>query len=103
MTEPTHGCTRQQPRATGADALDRAAHALIAASTSGLSPASALLAWIDWAVHLAVSPGKNMALAAQAAHDWMNGLPERMPGCVARGPPDRSAGELAVQPAYQTA
>jgi polyhydroxyalkanoate synthase len=43
----------------------------------GLSPASALLAWQDWAVHLANSPGKQMALAqlagtqAQALSQYM--------------------------------
>lgn len=93
MTGPTNGCAQAQPQAAGADALDRAAHALIAASTSGLSPASALLAWLDWAVHLAVSPGKNSALAAQAAHDWLNGVHECMLGCAAPRPGDRSADE----------
>ena len=52
-----------------AQALDRAAHAVVAAATGGLSPASALLAWSDWYLHMAFSPGKWMTLAGQAWRD----------------------------------
>jgi polyhydroxyalkanoate synthase len=52
-----------------AQALDRAAHAIVAAATGGLSPASALLAWTDWYLHMACSPGKWMTLAGQAWRD----------------------------------
>ena len=75
---PMDAC--RPPQTTPFDALDRAAHALIARMTSGLSPASAVLAWLDWAVHLAVSPGKNVALASQAMRDWLDGLPSWIPG-----------------------
>ncbi|BCQ28981.1 alpha/beta fold hydrolase (plasmid) [Caballeronia sp. NK8] len=43
-------------------AFDRSAHAALAAITSGLSPASLGLAWLDWASHLVISPGKWVAL-----------------------------------------
>jgi len=47
--------------------LDRLLHAGTAPLTKGLSPVSLGLAWTDWAWHLAVSPGRQMELAALAA------------------------------------
>jgi polyhydroxyalkanoate synthase len=49
------------------DALDRAAHAGVAALTGGLSPASVALAFMDWALHMAVAPGRLLELATEAA------------------------------------
>lgn len=63
----TSATTSSLPGATLADRLDTQAHAQLARASSGLSPASALLAWQDWAVHLATSPGKQIALAQLAA------------------------------------
>ncbi|MFN6994421.1 MAG: PHA/PHB synthase family protein [Aquincola tertiaricarbonis] len=40
--------------------------AAIARATASLSPAAVMLAGLDWALHLAVSPGKRMALARLA-------------------------------------
>jgi polyhydroxyalkanoate synthase len=48
------------------EALDRMAHASVAKATSGLSPSVLAEAWMDWATHLAVSPGKQLHLAEQA-------------------------------------
>lgn len=45
---------------------DRLIHAAIGKLTGGLSPASLALAWTDWALHLAVSPGKWQRLAEKA-------------------------------------
>ncbi len=45
--------------------IDRAAGALSAQMTGGLSPAALWLAWSDWAVHLAQAPGKQAELAAK--------------------------------------
>ncbi|CAN7282061.1 PHA/PHB synthase family protein [Rhizobacter sp. LjRoot28] len=60
------------PVPTGSDAaasaLDAQVRAAIARFTGSLSPAAGLLAGTDWAVHLAVSPGKQMALARLALH-----------------------------------
>lgn len=53
-------------RKPGTDDLDRAAHAVVAAWTGGLSPASMMLAWLDWVMHLTVSPGKRLDLATEA-------------------------------------
>jgi polyhydroxyalkanoate synthase len=47
--------------------LDRLFHAATVDATGGLSPVSLALAWADWAWHLAVSPGRQMELAARAA------------------------------------
>ncbi|MEI5998050.1 polyhydroxyalkanoic acid synthase [Paraburkholderia bengalensis] len=48
------------------DALDRAAHAGVAALTGGLSPASVALAFMDWALHMAVAPGRMLELSTEA-------------------------------------
>ena len=56
----------QEPRAPGAG-LDQATRAAAARLSGGLSPWSIYLAWLDWAAHLAASPGKQAQLAAKAA------------------------------------
>ncbi len=48
------------------EAMDRAAHAAVAKATSGLAPSVLAEAWMDWAVHLAVSPGKQLQLMQTA-------------------------------------
>ncbi|WP_102108020.1 PHA/PHB synthase family protein [Oceaniglobus roseus] len=45
---------------------DRLLHAMLARTTGGLSPAALWLAYADWAVHLAASPGKVQQLAEKA-------------------------------------
>jgi polyhydroxyalkanoate synthase len=50
-----------------AETFDRAAGAAIAQITAGLSPVTLLQALSDWGLHLAVSPGKQLQLAAKAA------------------------------------
>ena len=47
-------------------AVDRAASALSARLTSGLSPAAMSLAFMDWAMHLAAAPGKQAELWLKA-------------------------------------
>ncbi len=46
--------------------IDRLLHANEAQLTSGLSPSSALMAYLDWAIHLANSPGKQGELFQNA-------------------------------------
>ncbi|WJS98176.1 PHA/PHB synthase family protein [Novosphingobium humi] len=46
--------------------LDRASFAAIAGVTGGLSPFTVAQALSDWALHLAVSPGRRLELAAKA-------------------------------------
>ncbi|MCP5374463.1 MAG: poly-beta-hydroxybutyrate polymerase N-terminal domain-containing protein, partial [Hyphomicrobiales bacterium] len=48
------------------EAIDRQIHAAIARLTFGLSPASLALAYGDWALHMAASPGKRAKLAQKA-------------------------------------
>jgi polyhydroxyalkanoate synthase subunit PhaC len=49
------------------EAIDRSVTATIARFTGGVSPAALALAFADWQLHLAASPGKQLALAAEAA------------------------------------
>ena len=44
------------------DIVDRSLHAALARFTAGLSPAALAAAYLDWATHLAGSPGKQMQL-----------------------------------------
>lgn len=53
------------------ESIDQAVHALVARGTGGLSPASLMVAWFDWAVHLWASPGKQSELVAKAARKWI--------------------------------
>jgi polyhydroxyalkanoate synthase len=48
------------------DVMDRSAHATLAHFTLGLSPAALTEAYLDWATHLAFSPGKQLQLANKA-------------------------------------
>ena len=50
-----------------ADIIDRSLHATAARFTMGLSPAALAEAYLDWATHLAFSPGKRLQLVDKAA------------------------------------
>ncbi|HSR72998.1 MAG TPA: poly-beta-hydroxybutyrate polymerase N-terminal domain-containing protein, partial [Kiloniellales bacterium] len=50
----------------GADTLDRVLHAALGRMTLGISPAALAQAWADWAVHLAMAPGKQAELGQKA-------------------------------------
>ena len=82
--------------------LDEPLHAAVARITGGLSPVALGLALADWALHLAASPDKQVALAKDAAHNWARlfGYASRActepgcPRCVEPLPQDRRfAGE----------
>lgn len=45
--------------------IDRVAHATVANMTAGVSPMALAMAYFDWSMHLALSPGKQVALAQQ--------------------------------------
>ena len=49
------------------DTADRSLHAAVARFTGGLSPAALANAYLDWATHLAYSPGKRLQLVDKAA------------------------------------
>lgn len=50
--------------------VDRLLHALQARATLGISPMAVALARLDWLLHMADSPGRQMALASNA---WLDG------------------------------
>jgi Poly-beta-hydroxybutyrate polymerase N terminal len=50
-----------------AETLDQAVHGQLAKASMGTSPISMTLAYADWALHLAASPGRQMLLAQEAA------------------------------------
>ena len=50
--------------------LDRLVDAAIARFTAGISPISLFAAYSDWALHLALSPGKRAELVRKAARKW---------------------------------
>ncbi|MGC8213165.1 alpha/beta fold hydrolase [Ralstonia pseudosolanacearum] len=47
---------------SAADKIDIPLHAAMARASMSLSHASMLLAWLDWALHIAISPGKRLEL-----------------------------------------
>ncbi|WP_417670279.1 PHA/PHB synthase family protein [Roseibium sp.] len=49
-----------------AEVLDRATRAMIARGTLGISPSALARAYLDWALHLAISPGKQCRLTEKA-------------------------------------
>lgn len=51
---------------TGPHPLDVKVRAALAGATASMSPQSALLAWLDWLSHLAVSPGRQTELSTLA-------------------------------------
>ncbi|HET7362926.1 MAG TPA: poly-beta-hydroxybutyrate polymerase N-terminal domain-containing protein, partial [Burkholderiales bacterium] len=53
-----------------AQGADRVPRALLARTAFGVSPASLGLAFADWWLHLASSPGKQAELARKAARKW---------------------------------
>jgi polyhydroxyalkanoate synthase len=56
--------------AATSDALDRLIHAREARLTGSLSPVSLTLAYLDWALHLANAPGRQLELARGAGRQW---------------------------------
>ncbi|MCO5100837.1 MAG: alpha/beta fold hydrolase [Burkholderiaceae bacterium] len=66
MTDSIPIDTPERPERNLHDTLDSLAHTALARATHGLSPVSGLLAWQDWALHLAISPGKRRRLVDKA-------------------------------------
>ena len=54
------------PRAPTTEAIDRAFRAAVAKLSGGLSPTTYATAWTDWAMQLAISPGRQAELALDA-------------------------------------
>jgi polyhydroxyalkanoate synthase len=90
-------------------AVDRMREALTAQATGGLSPASLVLAFLDWSIHLASAPGKATELAWKAArkagrlgaHVLATGIGTDAPPCIEPLPGDhRFAAEAWRKPPY---
>ncbi len=79
-----------------ADITDRSLHAALARFTLGLSPAALLAAYLDWAVHLAASPGKRLQLLDKAARKSL-----RFANYASRHALDRSACAPCIEPLAQ--
>ena len=62
--------TVQELARTETAPLDRLLHARQARFTGSLSPTSMTLAYLDWALHLANAPGRQLELARCAARQW---------------------------------
>lgn len=62
--------------------VDRLAHAMLGRMTYGISPASLMLAYFDWALHLADSPGKQLSLAHKALHNNLRFLVSTTQSCI---------------------
>ena len=54
-----------------AEITDRVLHAAQGKLTLSLSPTAILMAYADWALHLANAPGRRATLAAEAACQWL--------------------------------
>jgi polyhydroxyalkanoate synthase len=65
-----------------AEIVDRATHAATARFTAGISPMAVAGAWLDWAAHLAFSPGKRMQLVQKA---WRKSMRLGAYACQCRG------------------
>ncbi|MEK4031832.1 poly-beta-hydroxybutyrate polymerase N-terminal domain-containing protein [Methylocystis sp. IM2] len=51
--------------------FDRPFHAAIAQSTMGISPAALIQTYTDWALHLLLSPDKQVELSERALRQWI--------------------------------
>lgn len=59
---------------TAADVLDAAYRAWLSEFTGGLSPAAVIQPWVDWILHLANAPGKQLQLMQSASDNWISYL-----------------------------
>lgn len=69
----------KEPVAPVESDLDRKTHAMIGRMTGGIMPSALADAWLDWASHLAISPGRQLELAALAGREairlWQEARP----------------------------
>jgi len=79
-----------------AELMDRATRATIARTTLGISPAALWSAYMDWALHLAMSPGKQGRLAEKAWTKWQRLARFGAAVCATRG-----NGERCIEPLPQ--
>lgn len=58
------------PLDLAAGLVDHACHWALAEATNGVSPMAVSVAFVEWATHLALSPGKQMQLVGKGARKW---------------------------------
>lgn len=80
------------PAAALAGGMDRLLRAYAARGSFGISSAAAAIAFFDWWLHLATSPGKQMDLARKAARKWL-----RFAGFLARAARGKD-GQSCIEP-----
>ena len=78
------------PQTQEPNPLDVEARSALARLTISISPQSALLAWLDWASHLAIAPGKQSDLCALAL-DQASRLAAYLRECLMAGPGEAHA------------
>jgi len=78
------------------DIVDRSLNAALARFTAALSPAALAQAYMDWAIHLASSPGKRMQLVEKAVRKNVR-LTHHLAACALRG----GAVEPCIEPLPQ--
>ncbi|WP_274944115.1 PHA/PHB synthase family protein [Govanella unica] len=66
------------------EVLDRTLHAEVARFTAGLSPSALIAAYMDWAVHLMASPGKQVQILEKGLHKSTT-VSQQMAHCAFRG------------------
>jgi poly[(R)-3-hydroxyalkanoate] polymerase subunit PhaC len=66
MPRGTYPPSAQEDEPDAPSSIDRLLHATVGRATLGLSPAALALAYADWAIHLASSPGKQAHLVEKA-------------------------------------
>jgi poly[(R)-3-hydroxyalkanoate] polymerase subunit PhaC len=103
FVNPRPSLTKQHDCATvlstHADPLDQAAQATLACVTGGLSPASMTLAYLDWAMHLGISPRKWLDLTL----DLTNALSAAATRSVAAPRATQAAADAAGDPRFGNA
>jgi polyhydroxyalkanoate synthase len=60
------GLSEVQGEGPDARTVDRLFHAVLGRATQGISPAGLVLAWLDWLIHLGMSPGKAAELVQKS-------------------------------------
>jgi polyhydroxyalkanoate synthase len=75
---------KRQP-GVSAELMDISARASWARNWLSVSPASQMMAWLDWIMHLAISPGTRIELARQALMLWEDCLASNLAGICGAG------------------
>lgn len=87
-----------------AEALDRTLHASLAELTRGISPAALMLAWADWAIHLAAQPTRSAQVLG--VRPWLRALEmsspalQHLPGHKPPTPDPRERDRRLADPAW---